>query len=147
MSLIDWADREQVPMGIGIDVVDINELRDLDFRLGGIFTQRTFTKREREESEYAADRWVYLAGRFAVKEAAFKALAHLTPEKAFDFRIVETLHDPDGTPYIARNSALLRVMALANIEHLLVSISNEGNYAIAFVQAVRSYTQERAGGA
>ncbi len=136
MVLTGW-DNDAFPLGIGVDVVDIAALRELDVRLNGVFVRRTFTEREREEADRAADRWAYLAGRFAVKEAVFKALAHLTPEKTFDFRIVETLRGPDGAPYIACGDALRRVMALADAERLLVSISNEGNYAIAFVQAVR----------
>lgn len=138
MSLTDWADRLETPAGIGVDMVEIAEIQALDARTGGAFVQRSFTARERAEAESAPDRWSYLAGRFAVKEAVFKALAHLTPQKAFDFRIVETLREPDGSPRVHPGEALREVMGAAHVRELLVSITNEGGFAFAFVAAVRS---------
>lgn len=138
MSLVDWADGVHVPEGIGIDAVTVSELRALDERLHGVFSERTFTARELAEAEKAADRWVYLAGRFAVKEAVFKALAHLTPEKAFDFRLVETLADVDGSPQVTKSETLMPIMEKAGITALFVSLSNEGDYAIAVCQATKA---------
>lgn len=77
----------------------------------------------------------YLTGRFAVKEAAFKALAHLTPERTFDMRIVETVDAEDGHPEIVTNPLLFEVMGRAEVTSLFVSITTEGDVATAIVVA------------
>ena len=84
--------------GIGVDMTEIKEVRRLAEVSGEAFIERTFTEREREASLKTADRWEYLAARFASKEAVFKALAHLTKERSFDFRKIETLNWDDGRP-------------------------------------------------
>ena len=123
-------------LGIGVDAVTISEIERLDREADG-FTRRTFSQREQEESEQrGAARASYLAGRFAAKEAVFKALAHLTPEKTFDLRIVETLAAPDGSPQIQMTPALSHVCEKAGVDHILVSLTNESDLAIAFAAAV-----------
>lgn len=137
MSLTDWADQLETPAGIGVDMVEIAEIRALDARTGGAFVKRTFTGREQAEAKCAPDCWSYLAGRFAAKEAVFKAMAPLVPERTFDFRIVETLREPDGSPQVQIGDALREVMERAQVSRLLVSVTNEGGFAFAFAAAVR----------
>ena len=141
MSLTGFESGFRLPLGIGIDLVDIEELRSLDERCSGVFFNRTYTPAEQEEAGKAADKWSYLAGRFAVKEAAFKALAHLLPDRSFDFRIVETLYDIDGSPVITYSEKLAELMSRAGVSAMLVSITNEGPYAAAVVQAVKDLGQ------
>ena len=75
-----------------------------------------------------------LAGKFAAKEATFKALARLTTE-GFDLRIVETLEDGSGAPHITLAGPLASVLAEADVTELLVSITNERDLATAIVLA------------
>lgn len=123
-------------LGIGIDMVKIPEVRDLDQRTKGAFARRAFTKTEQEDAKKAPDPYTFYAGRFAVKEAVFKAVAHLTEEKTFDFRIVETKRLPDGSPKVVIEGKLLDVLKRAGVDDILISISNEGEYAIAIAEAV-----------
>lgn len=136
MSFTEWADRLGTPLGVGVDLVEIAEIKALNERTQGAFVQRTFTPREQAEAETSPDPWVYLAGRFAAKEAVFKALAPLTPDKTFDFRVVETLRQPDGSPQVTQERALREIMDSATVERVLVSISNEAGFALAFAVAV-----------
>ena len=122
--------------GIGVDLVSVSEIAELDGRTHGAFTERTFSDREKAEAEQSPDRYSFLAGRFAVKEAVFKAVAHLTPEKTFDFRIVETKRNADGSPEVAVNDALAVVLRSAGVTKLLVSITGHGGLALAQVVAV-----------
>ena len=122
--------------GIGVDLVSISEIAELDGRTHGAFAERTFSDREKAEAEQSSDRYSFLAGRFAVKEAVFKAVAHLTPEKTFDFRIVETRRNADGSPEVAVNDALAAVLRSAGVTKLLVSITGHGGLALAQVVAV-----------
>ena len=122
--------------GVGVDLVSISEIAELDERTRGAFVERTFSDLEKAEAEQSPDRYSFLAGRFAVKEAVFKAAAHLTPEKTFDFRIVETKRNADGSPEIVMNDPLAAVLKSAAVTKLLVSITNHGGLALAQVIAV-----------
>lgn len=122
--------------GIGVDAVDIEELRGMcGEALDTAFVRHTFTEAEVAQAKGRPDPAQFLAGRFACKEAAFKALAFRTAEGGFDFRIVETLHDEHGHPCIRPGDQLRAVMAEAGATELLASITNEGGLAIAFVVA------------
>ncbi|WP_172135391.1 4'-phosphopantetheinyl transferase superfamily protein [Adlercreutzia sp. ZJ473] len=119
--------------GIGIDAVTISEFERL---LEGPdnFAGYTFTERELSQSE-GGQRSQKLAGCFAAKEAAFKAIAPLLPERTFDFRLIELLRNEDGSPTIARNDKTLALLEDAAITNLHVSLTNEGDLAMAFVIA------------
>ena len=115
--------------GIGIDSVDIEEMRGIC----GDFVHRTFTEAEVAQALDRPDPASFLAGRFAVKEATFKALGHLTSEGGFDFRFVETLHDENGCPRITKSSKLEALLVEAGASEALVSITNESGVATAIV--------------
>lgn len=133
--LEDWVNGLATPKGIGIDCVSVSQFRSLDQRLGGALVRRAFTQKERALAKNASDYWTFLAGRFAVKEAVFKALNCKTPNP-FDFRAVETLRREDGCPVVNLDSLPESVLQTADGRELLVSITGEGDYAIALVQVV-----------
>jgi len=61
-----------VVLGVGLDLIDVDRIgRSVD-RFGDRFLRRIYHPRELEQTR--GDRVQYLAARFAVKEAAFKAL-------------------------------------------------------------------------
>lgn len=134
--LDDWVKGLTTPTGVGIDLVRVSTLRELDERMQGVFVKKTFTLREQALAESRSDKWVFLAGRFAAKEAVFKATAHLLPEKTYDFRQVETLRAEDGSPYVVCGESLRDILSRAGVGSLLISITNEDDYAMALVQAV-----------
>lgn len=123
-------------LGIGVDSVDIEEMARFCSDREGSFVRRTFSEAERIEAYGRADWASVLAGKFAVKEAVFKALAWRTAE-GFDFRIVETLEDANGRPCISVGAGcpLASVLAEVGAHELLVSITNERGLATAFVLA------------
>ncbi len=120
--------------GIGTDLVSLKEFSKLAGTFEA-FKKYTFSEREWRAASERSNPDAYLASRFAVKEAAFKALAHLLENKQFDMRIIETLNHPDGCPYILETDALKEVMRQADADILHVSISDEDDYVIAFVTA------------
>lgn len=120
--------------GIGIDSVDIEEMARLTADADGAFARRTFSDAERAEAYARHDAAACLAGKFAVKEAVFKAIAQHT-EAGFDFRCVETLEDKNGCPHVTLTGSLAPVLAEAGVTELLVSITNEKDVATAIVLA------------
>ncbi len=127
--------------GIGIDMASISEIDRLAGGIAGktaseqdAFVRRTFTPAELAAALERHNPAEYLAGRFAAKEAVFKAVAPLT-EEGFEMRRVETLTRPDGSPYVNVGPELQTALDEAGVSELLVSITNEDDYAIAMVLA------------
>lgn len=125
--------------GIGVDTVDIGRIeRMLEERPDAAFLRKAFTPMELEQApdlSHTKARAEYLASRFAVKEAVFKAVAHLTEAASFDFRIVETLTGKNGCPVITTTGPLAPILAEAKVDVLHVSITTECRCATAFVVA------------
>lgn len=122
-------------LGVGVDMVTISEIARFAASPDDAFVRRTFTPGELRAAERSARPGEYLAARFAAKEAVFKAIAHLTKAKTFDFRIVETLSREDGSPYVNTSGTLAPLLREAGVERLHISITTEGDYATAFVIA------------
>ena len=99
------------------------------------FFQTNFTVKEVSASRLSPNQAEYLSTRFAAKEAFFKAVAHFTKEKGFDFWIVETLNECDGYPIVQVNEKLQTLLDEAGIETLHVSMTTEGDFATAIVVA------------
>lgn len=130
--------------GIGIDMVSISETarrlasepeRPGDIDTPNAFTRRTFTADELACARQRRNPARFLAGRLAVKRAARKALAPLlAPAElaALGPRSIETLTAPSGAPLISA-APISDVLRSANSSALLVSISNEGDLAVAMV--------------
>lgn len=121
--------------GIGVDLTNIDDLRELMKVLSPGTLRRMFTEEEWETSLSRSDQTAYLAGRFAVKEAVFKTMAPLLTEYELDLRRVETLDRLDGSPYIRINEAVAGAMVAACITHLHVSLTYGNNQVVAFVVA------------
>lgn len=124
-------------LGIGVDLCSISAIVRLleDEKLQGSFAAHTFTPREIAAAANRPDPAAYYASRFAAKEAVFKAVAPLTKEKGFDLRLVEVLNAPDGSPYVSMTDALTPILQSAGIGRLHISLTDEGDYALAFVVA------------
>lgn len=118
--------------GIGVDVVTLSRVRDTHNRFGERFARRILSADEMIEYAAAKHPERFLAKRFAVKEAAVKALG--TGERAGvllkDFSVT---HDKLGKPclYIAGEAA--RRCERDGIISNHVSLSDEGDTVVAFV--------------
>lgn len=99
---------------IGCDIVNLNRFAARQDR----WAQRILTEKEQQEYRNRANKLEYLAGRWAVKEAIYKASGLLS---GFD-----VLTGPSGKPYV--NGA----------EYISVSISHEKThvFAIALINNV-----------
>jgi len=125
-------------IGIGVDTVYTDRIRKmLEKDEESAFFRRTFTQAERElapETGRLKPKAEYYAGRFAVKEAVFKAVSP-NSELPLDLRKIETLRAGDGHPYIHVNEEIRPVLASAGIARIHVSITHEKDYATAFAVA------------
>lgn len=92
--------------GIGVDMVQISQMEAHLTRMSSGARARMFTPAELDAAAGKSRRAEYLATRFEVKEAAFKALVPLLDGESFDLRIVETRNRDDGSPYIQVDARL-----------------------------------------
>lgn len=124
--------------GIGIDLVKISDIEHL-LNISDSFLNYTFTPAEQQAGSERSNKAEYFAGRFAAKEAVFKAVAPLLSKNTFDLRITETLTREDGSPYInlkgSSGQPLADVLKQAGIGNIHISITNECEYTAAFVVA------------
>lgn len=121
--------------GIGIDAVVIRDVAELLERMSKSVLCRIFTEWELSAAQKKAYPAEYLASRFAVKEAAFKAIAPRLSDKGFDYRRIETRNNVDGSPYIYVDEFLRMILNRAEIATLFVSITTTDGMAVAFVVA------------
>lgn len=119
--------------GIGIDMTTISEIKSI--MQTKAFVSRTFTEEEQKNAEKSDCPEEYLATRFAAKEAVYKAIASNVKNKKFDMRIVETLNDKNGKPYINCSKELDLILKECSISNIHISITTEGDFATAFVIA------------
>ncbi|MCR5089848.1 MAG: holo-ACP synthase [Oscillospiraceae bacterium] len=119
--------------GIGFDLCQISRIQNILDREGpdGSFFLHCFTAAERAEGRCRGNRADFYAARFAVKEAAAKAIG----PGIIDLRRIESLHHPDGSPYISLTEELNSVLSKKGITSLHLSVSTEGDFAGAVVLA------------
>jgi len=108
-------------IGTGVDITEVNRLRKAVEKWGKDFLERIFTQNELENAKTRGSLYQHLAGRFAAKEAIFKALS----VRELTWKDVEILNDKDGRP-IAK--IINQKIKKADI-HL--SISHVKSYAVA----------------
>lgn len=119
-------------VGIGSDIVAIERMAQKIEKHGDSFAKRVLVESEWQQYQNSKQKPALLAKRFAVKEAAAKALGTGFAE-GVTWRHISTEHDDFGKPILKlTDGALERANAIgATAYHL--SISDEKTHAVAFV--------------
>ena len=117
----------------GTDIIEISRIRESIERSGDKFINILFTPAEIEYCESKRNaKYYHYAGRFAAKEAIFKAVSPLLKNK-FDisWHNAEVINDENGNPEIRFID--IRFNKIKNID---ISISHCKEYAVATVVAM-----------
>jgi holo-[acyl-carrier protein] synthase len=119
-----------VIVGVGFDLVDVARVGRSVERFGDRFLRRIYHPRELEQTR--GDRVQYLAARFAVKEAAFKALG---TGRAAGVRWVdvEVANLPSGQPILRLHGIAAKRADGIGAERSHVSITHTAGSAAAVV--------------
>ena len=117
-------------LGVGTDILDMRRLSPESLKPGDPFLRRAFTAREQAEAAARPEPPVYYAVRFAGKEAVFKSL-RTTPDGA-DLGEIEILDDENGAPCCTLYGDMRARAARLGGTHVHVSLSWDGNLALAF---------------
>jgi holo-[acyl-carrier protein] synthase len=113
--------------GCGIDIIEIDRIRESITRHGQHFLDRLFTQREQDYCLKHRDSAPHFAGHFSAKEAVVKALGTGFGEQAHWLEI-EIVHDALGKPTIQLSQALQQRFQSPLI---MISISHCKEYATA----------------
>lgn len=119
-------------VGIGLDLVKIARVQALTERWRDRFLQRVYTDDERRISFSRALPYASLAGRFAAKEAILKALGTGWSD-GISWRDIQVLNDVGGKPVATVRGRTGALIQQAGITCIHVSLSHDGDYAIAEV--------------
>jgi len=111
--------------GTGVDITEVGRLRKAIEKWGASFLNRVFTKEELKNAKTRVNFYPHLAGRFAAKEAVFKALGNMK----LNLNEVQILNDVNGKPYCQILNGKTRDIT-KDID-ILISISHVKNYAVA----------------
>jgi holo-[acyl-carrier protein] synthase len=121
-------------LGLGTDLVAIRRVEEVLSRHRGRFLDRVFTQAEQADCLGRARPAVHLAARLAAKEAAMKALG-TGWGLGVRWQDVE-VHSGSSAPPLLRLAGVAKQRAEAlGIRQAMVSLSHEGDYAIAVVVA------------
>jgi holo-[acyl-carrier protein] synthase len=118
-------------VGIGIDIVDVKRIEDA-VRKRKDFLNRIYTQEEIKVNPRGEFRFQELAGRFAVKEAFFKAIK-TGWRRGVTFSDVIVLNEPSGAPYIELTGRAKEVADSLGIKNIFVSISHTDELATGMV--------------
>jgi holo-[acyl-carrier protein] synthase len=109
-------------LGTGVDITEVRRMQKAVEKWGNSFLSRVFTKEELENAKSRGSLYQHLAGRFAAKEAVFKALG----DAELSWKDVQVLNNKEGKPYCK----ILNRKGKGMDVH--ISISHVKNYATAF---------------
>jgi holo-[acyl-carrier protein] synthase len=121
-------------VGIGVDLVDTARFRTALARSPRL-EERVFSPREREQVADGPGRAASLAARWAAKEAVAKVLVDC---RGLSWHDCEVLAAAGGAPRLHVSGTVQAAAAAAGIGGWHLSLSHDGDMAIAFVVAVSS---------
>lgn len=99
--------------GIGVDIVDLHRIEKNQEALAKkVLTEKEYTVFSNLNSRRKTE---FLGGRFAAKEAFFKAVTN-----EVSFKSIEILNDDSGKPYV-------------NHPNIHISLAHENKYVIAYI--------------
>ncbi len=108
-------------LGTGVDITEVTRLKKAVEKWGEVFLNKVFTDEELVNAKTRGSFYQHLAGRFAAKEAVFKALG----DAGLSWKDVQILNDKEGKP----SCKILNSRGKGT--SIIVSISHVKNYAVA----------------
>ncbi|MBF0619392.1 MAG: holo-ACP synthase [Candidatus Omnitrophica bacterium] len=107
-------------IGTGVDIIEIQRIRRSVEQWGARFLQRVFNDAEIAYAQKHTIPYPHYAGRFAAKEAVYKALG----DKSITWKDMTVTNDPDGKPVCSVNGHTIK-------GRIHLSISHSKYYAVA----------------
>ncbi|MFW6139299.1 MAG: holo-ACP synthase [Spirochaetota bacterium] len=123
-------------VGIGIDILAVARIQALVEKSGRRFLEKHFTQEEIHHCSQKANKYQRFAGKFAAKEAVFKALS-LSRKEHFSWKDIQILNEKRGAPQVELGGAIAEKARSLGRFNIFVSISHCKEYAAAVVLITR----------
>lgn len=112
-------------IGIGIDIIEIERIKNSVDKYGDQFLNKVYTQNEINYCLTKSNKYQHLAARFAAKEAVYKALS-TGWDKEIGWQNIEITNEPNGMPIVTLNGELKNFLSAQ--ENLKISISHARDY-------------------
>lgn len=112
-------------IGIGIDIIEIDRIKESAENYGDRFLNKIYTQRELDYCLKKKYKYQHLAARFAAKEAVYKALA-TGWNKEVSWQNIEISNEPNGMPVVTLTGNLKKFLEKG--KNLKISMSHSRDY-------------------
>lgn len=120
-------------VGVGLDLVDLDQFKLLYGDEDEELLARCFTVQELADADDGVDRLARLAARFAAKEAVFKALGGAVGVAHTD---IEVVRSPSGAPQVRLHGAAANLANQGGIEQVMLTLTHSPAAAAAVALAM-----------
>ncbi len=108
-------------IGTGVDITEVRRIRQAIQKWGDDFLSRVFTETELENANTRVSFYQHLAGRFAAKEAVFKAMG----DSKLSWQDIQVYNNHEGKPICQFLNGKYKDI------NVYISISHVKTYAVA----------------
>lgn len=122
-------------IAVGTDILELARIEAVLDRQGDRFARRILTEGEFADYQASGQPARLLARRFAAKEAVAKALG-TGIGRGVSWQDIHIAHDAAGAPRVELDGGARSVMQSRGGRSVLISISDERHYSVAFAALV-----------
>src|SRR4051812_41457603 len=119
-------------LGTGVDLAEVNRIREAIERYGDRFIRRIYTAGEIAYVERKANRYERYAGRFAAKEAGMKAIG-TGWKRGVSWQDFEVANLPSGRPTLRLHGAAAVFAERLGVKTIALSITHTAELGMAHV--------------
>jgi holo-[acyl-carrier protein] synthase len=119
-------------LGTGIDLAEVDRIRQAVERYGDKFTRRVYTEREIAYVEQKANRFERYAARFAAKEAGMKAIG-TGWRGGVRWQDFEVANQPSGRPTLLLHGVAAEVAGRMGVRTVQLSLTHTAALGMALV--------------
>ena len=123
-------------IGIGIDIIEIERIKNSIERFGNSFLNKIYTQNELDYCLAKNNKYQHLAARFAAKEAIYKAVA-TGWEKDATWKSMEITNEPNGLPVVTFFGKLKEFLSVD--KDIKISLSHSDNYVTCVAIIYKKY--------
>ncbi|GAC1626780.1 MAG: holo-ACP synthase [Candidatus Acidiferrum sp.] len=119
-------------VGLGVDIAEVERIQRAIERQGERFLRRIYTPAEIAYCERFKNRFERYAGRFAVKEAAMKALG-TGWSQGVRWVDIEVVREKGGKPVLTLAGEAKKIAERMGVKHMAITITHTEKQALAQV--------------
>lgn len=119
-------------LGTGVDLAEVDRIRDAAERYGARFLERVYTPAEIAYASRKANKYERFAARFAAKEAGMKAIG-TGWRGGIRWQDFEVVNEPSGRPTLRFHGVALQVAQRLGVQRVHLSLTHTGTLALAHV--------------